>query len=120
MPEVKRLDSFGCMVFMGGEKGAQAEEYNAKRLAYGVDLIRRDSFAMPNGGRTPRSARIEGKGRVPAAAATRRRAGESGPGYLVVDVLFFVEPTTGACLLVHLVLHLSRGLPRLTCGSVLA
>ena len=35
------------MVFMGGEKGAQAEEYNAKRLAYGVDLIRRDSFAMP-------------------------------------------------------------------------
>ena len=47
MPEVKRLDSFGCMVFMGGEKGAQAEEYNAKRLAYGVDLIRRDSFAMP-------------------------------------------------------------------------
>ena len=99
MPEVKRLDSFGCMVFMGGEKGAQAEEYNAKRLAYGVDLIRRDSFAMPNGGgelaapigglndgecvsyRHPRSARIEGKGRVPAAAATRRRApGNLDPG----------------------------------------
>ena len=58
MPEVKRLDSFGCMVFMGGEKGAQAEEHNAKRLAYGVDLIRRDSFAMPNGGRTRRTNRL--------------------------------------------------------------
>ena len=45
------------MVFMGGEKGAQAEEYNAKRLAYGVDLIRWDSFAMPNGGRTRRTNR---------------------------------------------------------------
>ena len=41
------MDSFGCMVLMGGEKGAQAAEHNAKHLAYGVDRIRRDSFAMP-------------------------------------------------------------------------
>ena len=41
------MDSFGCMVLMGKEKGTQAGEHNARHLAYGVDRIRRDSFAMP-------------------------------------------------------------------------
>ena len=49
LPEVKRLDSFGCMVLMGGKKGIQAGEHNAKHSAHGADRMRRDSFAMPIG-----------------------------------------------------------------------